>query len=307
MKKLRFLLSLTNDVNDYQVEQVNAARHAARRLNIDLDVTHADNDGIRQSQQLLAGVQTTVDTPPNAIIFEPAGSTSHPQVARAAASAGIGVAVLNHDADYLGALRREFQVPAFAITSDHKEVGRIQGQQLRALLPNGGTVLYIQGPAESPAARQRYAGTVETKPENASLRTLKAHWTEASARKAVYSWLQLPTSRQLQISAVCAQDDSMAMGARKAFEECADLRRDWRALPFLGCDGLPSTGQTWLHHNLLAATVYIPPNAGLAIEMMVKAIETAKLPSELTFTQAKSLPALDQLASRANSARAGSR
>jgi len=308
MKKLRFLLSLTNDDNDYQIEQTSAAQQAARRLGVDLEIVHARNDGIVQSQQLLSSIQSTSAPRPDAIIFEPAGSTTHPQVARAAAGAGIGVVLLNRDADYVPELRRVFHVPAFTITSNHEEIGRIQGQQLGTLLPAGGIVLYVQGPAESSAAKQRYTGLLETKSDGVQLRILKAHWTEASAYKTVSSFLRLSTSRQAQIEAVCAQDDSMAMGARKAFEECLELRQQWQKMPFLGCDGLPKTGQAWVRRQLLAATIFIPPNADLAIEMMVKSIATSVLPPERTFTTAKSFPAIEVLAQQSSAhARAASR
>src|SRR5260370_23137989 len=125
------------------------------------------------------------------MLFEPAGSTTHPQVARAAADAGIGVVLLNRDADYVPDLRRVFHVPAFTITSNHEEIGRIQGQQLGTLLPAGGIVLYIQGPAESSAARQRHTGLLETQSDGVQLRVLKAHWTEPSAYTTVSSVLHL--------------------------------------------------------------------------------------------------------------------
>ncbi|MGA7292552.1 MAG: substrate-binding domain-containing protein [Terriglobales bacterium] len=308
MKKLRFLLSLTNDDNDYQIEQTTAAQQAARKLGVDLDIVYARNDGIVQSQQLLSSVQSSSGPRPNAILFEPAGSTAHPQVARAAAAAGIGVALLNRDADYIAELRRLFHVPTFAITSSHEEIGRIQGQQLSALLPAGGNVLYVQGPAESLPAKQRYTGMLETKSDNVQLRVLKAHWTESSAYKAVSSWLRLSTSRQAQIEAVCAQDDSMAIGARKAFEECSDLRERLQKMPFLGCDGLPKTGQEWVRSKQLAATIVIPPNSDQAIEMMVKSIASSTLPPERTFTTNKSFPALEILAQKsATRTRAASR
>ena len=308
MKKLRFLLSLTNDDNDYQIEQASAARRAAVKLGIDLEIVNAKNDGIVQSQQLLTSTQSSTIPRPDAILFEPAGSTTLPQVARAAAAAGIGWVVLNRDADYVTDLRRQHQVPVFAITSDHEEIGRIQGRQLSALLPGGGLVLYIQGPSESSAAKQRLFGALETKPETAQLRVLKAQWTEASALKAVSSWLRLSTSRDNQIAAVCAQDDSMAMGARKAFEECfANHQEQWRKMPFLGCDGLPNTGQDWVRRNLLAATVYIPPNAGQAIELMMKSIESGIQPPDRTFTPVKSIPAVETLQDQALRARAASR
>jgi ribose transport system substrate-binding protein len=306
MKKLRFLLSLTNDDNDYQIEQTSAAQQAARRLSVELEIVYARNDGIVQSQQLLTSIQSTSAPRPDAILFEPAGSTAHPQIARAAAAAGIGVVLLNRDADYIVELRRFSDVPAFAITSNHEEIGRIQGQQLSTLLPAGGIVLCIQGPAESPAAKQRYTGLLETKPDGVQLRVLKAHWTEASAYKAVSSFLRLSTSRQAQLEAVCAQDDSMAMGARKAFEECRELRGQMQKMPFLGCDGMPKTGQEWVHRQLLTATIFIPPNADLAMEMMVKSIATGVLPPERTFTTAKSFPTIEVLA-QATRARAAAR
>ncbi len=161
MKRLNFLVSLTNNDNDYQQEQAAAAEKAARRLGVDVKIIHANNDALAQSQQLLHYVQDSSVARPDAIMFEPAGGTAFPQVARAAAAAGIGWVVLNHEVDYILELRRSHKVPVFAISSDHEEVGKIQGQQFAALLPNGGTILYIEGPANSSAAKERTVGMTE--------------------------------------------------------------------------------------------------------------------------------------------------
>lgn len=308
MKKLRFLLSLTNDDNDYQIEQASSARAAALKLGVEVEIIHAKNDGIVQSQQLLDRIQSSTNPRPNAILFEPAGSTALPQVARAAVAAGIGWVILNRDVDYVADLRRQFQVPVFAITSDHEEIGRIQGRQLSALLPEGGLVLYVQGPSESSAAKQRHFGTLEAKLESIQLRVLKAQWSESSAFKTVSSWLRLSTSRDNQIAAVCAQDDSMAIGARKAIEECYGNKRElWERISFLGCDGLPKTGQEWVRSGLLAATVSIPPNASNAMELLIKAIQTGMQPPDRTFTPSRSIPDLESLQKRALRARASGR
>src|SRR5438874_8764547 len=216
MKKLNFLLSLTTTDNDYQIEQAAAAEEAARRLGADVQIVHADNDSIAQSQQLLKVIQSTSDAHPDGIILEPVGGTALPQVARAAAAAGIAWVVLNRDVEYIQELRKSFRVPTFVVTADHEEIGRIQGRQFGALLPKGGSILYIQGPSESSAARQRTAGMYETKRVDIQVKTLKANWTEASAFKAINSWLRLSTSRESRIDVIAAQDDSMAMGARKA-------------------------------------------------------------------------------------------
>ena len=71
MKKLRILLSLTTNDNDYQAEQAKSAEAAARRLNIELKITYADNDAINQSTDLLRAIQAAAQDRPEAIVFEP--------------------------------------------------------------------------------------------------------------------------------------------------------------------------------------------------------------------------------------------
>ncbi len=131
MKKPTFVIALTTDDNDYQMEQAVAAENAARRLGVNIQIIYADNDAVLQSQQLLKIIQSSSNSHPDGIIFEPVGGTGHPQVAGAAAAAGIGWAVLNRDVDYLTALRKTYRVPLFAVTSDHVEVGRIQGRAFK--------------------------------------------------------------------------------------------------------------------------------------------------------------------------------
>jgi len=302
----RLLLSVTNDTNDYQIEQVKGARQAAARAGADLEIVFAQDDGILQSQQLLQRIQSTIEARPDVIIFEPAGSTTLPHVARAAAAAKIGWVVLSRDAEYIGELRSAFSIPAFVVASDHTEIGRIQGRQLAALLPRGGIVLLIQGPAHSKAANLRHNGLLETKPDNIQLRSVKGHWTEASAHKAVQSWLDLSTSRGTAVAAVCAQDDSMAMGARKAIEQSThELGQSWRQVPYLGCDGMPKTGQEWVRRGLLTATVLSPPTAPIAIDLITRFLQQGTMPPPSTLTQAQSIPDLETLSRNAKTASAG--
>ena len=303
MSKPRLLLSVTNDNNDFQIEQVKGARQAAARLGAELDIVYAQDDGILQSEQLLNHIQSAAETRPNVIIFEPAGSTTFPHVARAAAAKGIGWVVLSRDAEYIAELRSAFPIPAFVVAADHEEIGRIQGRQLAALLPRGGIVLAIQGPSRSQAASLRHAGLLETKPENIQLRAVKAHWTEASAQKVVHSWLALSTSRGTDIVAVCAQDDSMAMGARKAFEQSHhQLRQSWLHIPFLGCDVMPNTGQKWVGCGLLTATVLSLPTAPVAIDLIGRFLQHGTMPPPRTLTETRSIPDIATLGSKARAA-----
>jgi ABC-type sugar transport system substrate-binding protein len=300
MKKPRFVLSLTTNDNDYQMEQAAAAQEAASRLQVDLEILYADNDAIQQSQQLLKIIQSNAASHPDGIIFEPVGGTALPQVARAAAAAGIGWVVLNREVEYIADLRREFRLPIFGISSDHEEIGRIQGKQISALLPQGGSVLLIQGPAESLAAKQRTTGMYETKPIGVQVKVLKANWTEAGSFKTVSSWLKLSTSLQTPIDLVAAQDDSMAVGAKKAFQDIVDgtVRDRFWGMPYLGIDGVRTTGQAWVKRGILTATVVVPTNTDIAIEMLTHAVQTGTIPEQQTLTPTKSLPSIEELAKK---------
>src|SRR5262249_53245457 len=142
MKKLRVVLSLPGNTS-YLQEQAEAAKTAAQRLGVDLQQFQAKGDPIIQSQQLLEILQSRSTSLPDGIIIEPASPTGLPQVATAAVDAGIAWVISNATVDYLGTLRGKSKVPVFTVSQDHVEIGRIQGRQMGALLPQGGSVLYL--------------------------------------------------------------------------------------------------------------------------------------------------------------------
>ncbi len=297
MSKLRILVSLTTNDNDYQLEQASAAEQAARKHGLELQLLYAGNDAINQSTQILNAIQAAEEERPSAIVFEPVGGTALPQVARAAVDAGIGWVVLNREANYVVDLRKLDKAPVFVITVDHVDIGRIQAKQCAALLPTGGTALYVQGPSENSATKDRLKGMLELKPANLHLINLKGQWTEDSSMRAVRSWLKLTTSKKAAVDLVAAQDDSMAIGARKAFQELpSEIERErWFSVPFLGIDGLPKTGQAWVRSGLLRATIFSPPNTGQAMDMLVDALQNGKPQPERALTPAVSIPALETL------------
>lgn len=300
MKKLRFLISLHNRENDFQMAQAQCAEVTARKLGIDAEIVFAEDDAVYQSTQLLKAIQGKKEERPDAIVMEPVGGTALPQVAKAANAEGIGWAVLNRQPEYLTELRRQGPTPMFAVSADHDEIGRIQGRQFAALLPGGGSVLYIEGPSRSSSAQKRTAGMLETKPSQIRISMLKANWTSESATRAVSSWLSLSTSRSTRVDLVAAQDDAMALGAREAFERMPDdqERARWLSLPLTGCDGQPATGQVWVREKLLTATIYLSPLTGSAMEILVTAIRNGTQPPAHSLTTPVSIPPLEALARR---------
>jgi ABC-type sugar transport system substrate-binding protein len=89
----------------------------------------------------------------------------------------------------------------------------------------------------------------------------------------------------------------MAMGARKAFSEIQESERArWMKIPITGCDGMPKTGQAWVRNGTLAATIFIRPNADLAIETLVEAFKSNAALPERKVTDPESVPSLADLA-----------
>src|SRR5580700_1127247 len=129
MKKLKFLVSLPNDDNDFQVEQALAAQRAGAKLGIEVSVVYADNDTVNQSTHILKAIQSSPESRPDGIVLEPVRGSALPQVAQVACQAGLAWAVLNRAPNYISELRRKTKVAVFAVTSSHAEIGRIQGKQ----------------------------------------------------------------------------------------------------------------------------------------------------------------------------------
>jgi ABC-type sugar transport system substrate-binding protein len=299
LKKLNFVVSLMVAENDYQQEQASAAREAAERLGAEIEIIYAGNDAVVQGQQLLEVLQSS-GRRPDGIVCHPVG-TSLVQVARVAASAGIGWAILNREGDYIPELRKTCKSPVFAVTVDQHEVGAIQGRQFSKLLPEGGLALYIAGPTANPALKTRIAAMESCKPANIQLRMLPAKMTEQSGYEAVVNWLKLSTSRSSPVKLVAAQNDNMVMGARKALVErsTGEEREAWSSRPYVGCDACPNAGQKWVRQGLLTASVFLPPSAGRAIEMLASAIESGEQPPERTLLTPTPFPRLETLAASA--------
>lgn len=299
MESSHVVVALITRENDYQAAQAIAAEAAAQRLGTRIETIYADNDAVNQTQQLVKIIQDSTRRP-TAILVEPVGTDMF-QVAKAAIAAGIAWGVLNRDPEYTSQLRNP-GVPVFSINIDQEEIGHIQAQQLEVLIGKG-NVLYIEGPANSGPAGLRTKGMLGQKPSGIELKTLKGNWTEQNAQQAVKSWLSLSTSRQLQVRAVACQNDAMAIGARKALTDLTEKDRErWISIPFLGCDGLPKTGQEWVRTGILRATVVTPPLAGQALELLMKSLRSGSTPPERTLLAPTSFPPLATLRSQPASA-----
>jgi ABC-type sugar transport system substrate-binding protein len=290
------VVSLPDRVNEFQRLQIADAEQTARRLGLQLELREADGNAVLQIQQIFKFVHAS--EPPRALVVEPVAEVGMERVAQKAAAAGIGFGLLNCTAPFVEALHAQHpSLAVFTLGSDQVEIGRLQGRQIRRLLPDGGTALYLQGPLAASAARERLQGTQEalagTRVETV---VIDAMWTEDSAASAVANWLRLRTTEGQGIDLVACQDDSMATGALRAFREAPALTQRWGEIPFLGIDGLPETGQRMVSDGRLTATVVMPSNTGPALEAIDGWLSSGVPPKAALRVPVHSYPPEEQLA-----------
>jgi len=291
------VVSLLSSTQEFQLLQAADARAAGQRTGLDVEVVFCENNAIQQIQQLYSFIHAPEDRRPAALVVEAVTSEGMERLARNALKAGIAWVGQQWRTEYLATLRAQHpKVPVVSVAVDEDEIGTIQARQVRALLPQGGGLLVVQGPGESTTAVRRYDGLVSgLQNSGVEIRTaLRGDWTARSAEAAVTSWLRLKSTEGLRIDAVVCQNDAMASGARAAIRA---LRADWSALPFTGCDGLPEGGRRMVASGELSATLIKPTTTGPAVELIARTLRGQTPPSEVVL-HAESHPPLEMLARR---------
>ena len=293
----RVVVSLLSSAQEFQLLQAADARAAGQRTGLDVELVFCENNAIQQIQQLYSFIHAPEDRRPAALVVEAVTSEGMERLARNALKAGIAWVGQQWKTEYLASLRAQYpKVPVVSVAADEDEIGTIQARQVRALLPQGGGLLVVQGPSESTTAAHRHEGLVSgLRSSGIDIRTaLRGDWSARSAESAVTSWLRLKSTEGLRIDAVVSQNDAMASGARAAIRAS---RSDWSALPFTGCDGLPEGGRRMVASGELAATLIKPTTTGPAVELIARTLRGQAPPSEVVL-HAESHPPLETLVRR---------
>jgi ABC-type sugar transport system substrate-binding protein len=289
---------LKADHNDYQELLREDCDAAARRFELSVRSLHGQSDAGRQLQQIHDCLREPESVRPSAMLVFPVSETGLRPLAYEAARLGIGWVTLNRTSDFVPSLRREYpHLPIFCVSPDQRKVGRIQGKQLKGLLPRGGQVVYIQGPADNPSAQLRLTGVRDEVEGSVTLALYRGDWSFTGGADEATRWLQtLPPARTLTDCIVTGQNDAMAMGARTVIKRAAITRTELGTLGITGCDGTPSYGQRLVNERQLAATVIIPSTSGLAVEQVAAVLAGARPPLRDLEPEPTSFPPVDQLA-----------
>ena len=239
-----------------------------------IEVVFSDNSPLCQIRQMLEFIRRPTSERPCALVSELAAApAAFKRVASNALAAGVGWVELTSGDSCLEELRHEFPgLLVTSVTTSEGAIGRLHAEQCRALLPWGGEVLYIEGHGLHSAVTSRRAafemGLAGTKLSIG--KTLVADWTERTAKAVASRWMQKVSSYLKWPALVCAQNDSMAVGTRRA---CILQDVQWAGVPVIGCDGLPSGGQRYVREGVLVATVVKPTTAGRGVEVVSQVLK----------------------------------
>lgn len=278
------VVSVINQTGMYQVSLVTMAQSAARELGFDLMVVSADAEPTRpatevQKDQLFdLAFQRGIFEGKHvrALLVAAAGvgvHTNRPVVE--VLSRGIDVITLNTVVPDADQLRKKYPDRILAyVGPDQREAGRIQGDQLKRFLPQGGFCLYITGPTAAWAPRERRQGLEEVVGHVGSghlfdFSVIEGDWTATKAHSQVKSWLTTAGSGK-QLSAIVCQSDPMAMGAQEALKAFADdhHRPDLLTIPILGIDGCE--GKESADQGRISATIIMAPCTKEAMELLAR-------------------------------------
>jgi ribose transport system substrate-binding protein len=295
----RIALFLVND-GDYQELLWDNCQEAAHRHGFPVRSFWAENDSHKQLKQIESCLNEPEDQRPTAVIVSPVSEIALISTAHTAAGLGIGWALLQRWSNYMTDLRREFsKLPIFSVMADQHDIGRIQGRQFKALLPHGGRLVYIRGPLGTSSAMRRSAGVQQVLQDSSiDLSPINSDWTTDGGARALHDWIRRTEGRELEGVVVAAQNDAMAMGARRALEEVARTRTGFspESIPVCGCDGSPGYGQRLVRENKLTSTVIMPPGAGRAVDEIASMLAGGPRPHAQIVLDPVSFPELGVLA-----------
>ncbi|MBI3558403.1 MAG: substrate-binding domain-containing protein [Deltaproteobacteria bacterium] len=255
--------------------QMNADIKKAAAGNADIEVIFKDaqNDTLKQRAQ----VEEFVNAGVNLLIISP--KEAAPLTAPVAAAFKKGIPVIVLDRRVLGSSYTSF------IGADNKKIGMAAGKWIAkrvAELAAGGAkgrVVELKGLMTSTPAQDRNsgfrAGIKAAAPAVVDI-VFEADmkWLEANARKEMESALAVNP----KIDLVYAHNDPGAHGAYLAAKAAGREKN----IIFVGIDGLPQEGQSFVKQGLLEASFEYPTGGKEAIESALKILGGKTVPKEVT-------------------------
>ncbi len=282
----------TGQIDSYQLLQEETARSEAGRLGLAAEIAFAPGfDHLRLIRKRL-GEEGGPGL--DAVIVEPTSVASTDLLLKEL-KGKTGLVLLNAWSPTVEAAARDWgsELPFGTVSTDHSRIGEIQGRQVAALLPGGGSVLCVTGPQRSSAAVERLqAMKTMLGREITVLDTEAGQWTQSAAIVAFDNWYALHKAGSITVDVVAAQSDDLAMGALAAARAVANpAHREMLAKArYLGVDACPAFGRKLVDAGELSASVATPASVGEALRVLQAYWRSSRAVPLRTFTEPQPYP-----------------
>ena len=264
--KFRIGYSCNNFNDTFQTYIVDAARKSASDAGVDLEVLDAQEDDIRQQDQINNLIQNGVD----ALVVVPVNTGSVQPIIKAAADAKKPLVFVNRNPYPNGGMPEN----VYFIGADSILEGASQMEYAGKLLNGKGSICILMGILSNEGALGRTAGIDQTiKEKYPGVKVLakeSGNWQRDQGMNITENWL---TAYGDQINAILSNNDEMSLGAIKALENAG--RKD--VLVF-GNDAIPDALAS-IKSGKLAGTVLQDPTAQGkgSIDIAVKVLNGEKV------------------------------
>ncbi len=199
-------MMLSDTANQFFVTMYEAAQEKAKELGVEVIVLDAANDAAKDVSNMEDLLSRGVD----AILYNPVDSDAAPAVVELANKAGVPVITIDRSSNGGEVVSH--------IASDNVFGGKIAGEYIISLLPDGGEIAEIQGQAGASAAKDRGEGfhlAVDTIENIKVVSSQIGNWDRTQA----LSIMENVMLANPDVKAVFCHNDVMALGVVEACQQ----------------------------------------------------------------------------------------
>jgi inositol transport system substrate-binding protein len=262
----KYALMMSHMTNAFTIELSNSVKAAAEDLGVKLVVFDGGQDVSKQISQ----VESAINQGYAGILIEPASVDGIKPAVTAANKAGIPLVTINQR------ITNQELAKAF-VGVEHVEGGEIEMKYVAEVLGGKGKIALLLGPLGSDGQIGRttgYYNVLEDYPEIEVVYEQSANWRTDEALKLAENWLQTG----VELVAIVANNDGMAMGALKAVEDAKMLDK----IKVFGVDATPDALAA-VSEGRLTATISQSTGAQAlaAMDALVKLVNGEEVPAEI--------------------------
>lgn len=202
-----------NSIDDvFQIQVLDAVKKAVVEAGGTIEISNADNDVTKQRNQVASFTARKVD----GLIVVPINEETVTTSTAIAQNAGIPLCYINRNPYSDTAV-----IPrgVYVVSSEESLAGRLQAAYLGTLVNGQGKIVILMGPQDQRAAVERFRGNKEALqaeyPDITILTAVPADWQRTKAFSIMEAIID---EYGMQLSAVLANNDEMAIGAIKALK-----------------------------------------------------------------------------------------